>query len=166
MSNIVEIAKKYIGQKEKPGNQGFVDPEFEKKMVNIAGFRRSEAWCVYFAELVLKEAYPDKLKLIDKYISPSSQTTYNQFAKATEGPRVTETPEVGALMIMQRMENGKGTIHGHAGIVIEVLSNGLFKTVEGNTNAGGSREGDSVQEKLRSLKKVQNGLQVRGFIIL
>lgn len=166
MDNIVEIARKYVGQKEKPGNMGFYDPEFDKKMVNITGFRKTEAWCVYFAELVLKEAYPQKLKLIDKYISPSSQATFNNYKAAKDGPQIFDKPVIGALVIWQKMKDGKGTIYGHAGIVTEVISPTTFKSVEGNTNADGGSEGDSVQEKTRTIKRVTNGLQVRGFIVI
>lgn len=36
---------------------------------------------------------------------------------------------------------------GHTGIVVKVGSSGQVQTIEGNTNAAGSREGDGVYEK-------------------
>jgi hypothetical protein len=164
MSNsIVQIARGYIGQTEKPGNAGFLHADFEKKMRDVAGFRTGEAWCAYFAELCLKEANPDKVKFIDRWISASTITTYNS-AKA-QCLNVSMTPTVGALVIFQSMKDGVGTAHGHAGIVTEVITPLSFKSVEGNTNNNGSAEGIMVLEKVRNIKPVSNGLQVKGFIV-
>ena len=39
----------------------------------------------------------------------------------------------------------------HIGIVAGFAGNGMVHTIEGNTNAAGSREGDGCYDKLRSL---------------
>lgn len=159
----VEIATKYIGKTEKPGNAGFNDADFEKKMKDV-GFQPGHAWCSYFAELVFKEAYPLKKKEFDKLFSASAVKTFENFKKA--GYAIHDTPQLGALVIWQKQVGGKPSWQGHAGIVVEVTTNQTFKSVEGNTNDSGGREGYIVAKKFRRVQSVTNGLQVLGFINL
>lgn len=44
----------------------------------------------------------------------------------------------------------------HIGIAVSSVHNGKVETVEGNTNAAGSREGDGVWRKSRSLDKIRS----------
>ena len=152
----IEIAKKYLGQKELPGN--IFDPKSPLgKIIIEAGQKNGEAWCCYFTEAVFVET-------LRTLFSASTVQTFHNFKKA--GYEITEGPKVGALVIWQRYKDGKPTWAGHAGIVTKVNPDGSFVTIEGNTNSEGSREGDSVQEKVRKNVKVDNGLNVLGFIIL
>jgi hypothetical protein len=53
---------------------------------------------------------------------------------------------------------------GHAGVVVEAHDN-YFKSVEGNTNDAGGREGYIVAEKRRYYTfDVDNGLRLLGFV--
>lgn len=157
---IVEIARQYIGKKEKPGNTGFVDPEFEKEMRAI-GWVPGHAWCAYFCDMVFFKATKNaKLK---ELIVPSAVNSYRNLVRASY--QSSKVPKVGALVFWQRMKDGNPQWQGHAGIVSEVISPTKFKSIEGNTNSLGSREGDSVQEKIRTVSDdVENGLKVLGFI--
>ncbi|WP_318546298.1 CHAP domain-containing protein [Flavobacterium columnare] len=56
------------------------------------------------------------------------------------------------------MDFGGG--QGHTGFVEKVLANGKIQTIEGNTNADGSREGFAVCRRIRSIN------QIKGFIKL
>lgn len=155
-----EIAIKYIGQTEKPGNSGFNDAEFEAKMKDV-GFEKTHAWCTYFSELVFKEAFPDK-KELDKLFSASAVQTYKNFRDAAY--LLAELPEENCLVIWQMQKDGKPQWQGHAGIVVKAIDNVTFESVEGNTNDGGGREGYIVARRLRKVQKVTTGLQVLGFI--
>lgn len=155
-----EIALKYIGQTEKPGNSGFNDAEFEEKMKAV-GFQKSHAWCSYFAELVFKEAYPDN-KELDKLFSASAVQTFKNFSNSAYV--IGELPSENWLVIWQMQKDGKPQWQGHVGIVAKVIDHETFESIEGNTNDGGGREGYIVAKKLRKVKKVQNGLQVLGFV--
>jgi hypothetical protein len=163
---ILEKAQKYIGQKELQNNSGFVDFDFWQKMKNV-GHDRGEAWCALFTELVWKEAYQQydstKFNELDKLFSDSATKTFSNFK--ANGWDVNRIAESGALIIWQYHENGKPTWKGHAGIV-KMLENEFIHTIEGNTNAGGSREGDQVAEKIRkyNFEPVQKGLVLLGFI--
>ena len=157
-----EIAEKYLGQTEKPGNMGFTDADFERKM-NEVGFQKTHAWCAYFAELVFKEAYPEKFTELDKLFSASAVQTFRNFYNAAY--LVGYAPQKDTLVIWQKQVEGKPHWSGHAGIVTDVKSTWEFTTIEGNTNDGGGREGYIVAKHERKLyAEVKNGLKVLGFI--
>lgn len=159
----IEVAKKYVGMKESSGNK-FEENSILGQVLHKAGQKDGEAWCAYFAEAVFCEAYPDKNPVLRKLFSASAVQTYKNFVEA--GFRHGTIPAAGDLVIWQKYKDGKETWQGHAGIVTMVNSDGSFYSVEGNTNSGGSREGDSVQEKLRKQIKTDNGLNVLGFVTI
>lgn len=157
-----EIALKYIGETEKPGNMGFTDADFEKKMKAV-GFQKTHAWCAYFTELIFKEAFPERLKELDKLFSAGTIQTFRNFRDASY--LISNVPKEGNLVIWQTMKEGRAMQTGHAGVVVQIVDHDTFYSVEGNTNDGGGREGYIVAKKLRNvIPNVQNGLKVLGFI--
>ena len=159
-----EVARQYIGQTEKPGNMGFNDATFEKKMQEV-GFQKGHAWCSYAVELWFKEAYPERFDELDKLFSGSTIQTFRNFRDAAYP--IGYVPVVNHLVIWQRYLNGQPQPTGHAGVVSEVKSTWEFKSIEGNTNDEGGREGYIVSEHERKiLSRVNNGLKVLGFILI
>jgi len=157
-----EVALKYLGETEKPGNSGFNDADFEKKMKEV-GFVKGHAWCSYFAELVFKEAYPERFDELDKLFSGSTVQTFRNFRDAAYP--IGYVPQPNTLVIWQSMKDGKPQITGHAGIVVSVKSTWEFESVEGNTSDGKSREGYIVARHERKvLADVKNGLKILGFV--
>lgn len=158
MNKIVLVATKYIGQTEKPKNSGFTKPEFEKKMVAV-GWGRAMAWCAFFVELVCREAFPELDAELIKLFSGSAIET---FANFKEIGKTTDTPKIGDLVVWR---HGK-TWQGHIGIVSEIIDGATIRTIEGNTNDLGGREGYIVAFRLRKLNQVFNekGLNIEGFI--
>ena len=57
---------------------------------------------------------------------------------------------------------GHNNWNGHAALVVRQLSPNKWQTIEGNTNAAGSREGDGVYLKTR--KVVQGSMALEGFV--
>lgn len=163
--SVIEIAKSYIGKTEKPGNSGFNDQLFQKK-IEETGWEKSQAWCSYLVELCFKEADQRNWWKLEKLFNGSAVQTFNNFKK--EGFKISNKPFPGALVIWQKQINGKPHWSGHAGIVTEVIDDTTFKSIEGNTipdnSTGDSREGYIVAIKKRKVKSVTNGLQVLGFI--
>lgn len=156
MEGIVEIARKYIGQKEKTGNMGFLNAEFDAKM-RAVGFINTHPWCAYFSEMVWHEAGQDT-----SHFSASAFKTYLQYMEA--GRKGSEKAVPGALAVWRSVKAGKLGWTGHIGIVSEVGETS-FKCIEGNTNKAGGREGIEVAEKTRTYQwKAMNGLQLVGFI--
>lgn len=159
----IEVAKKYIGMSEAPGNR-FDENSILGKALHNAGQRDGEAWCSYFMEAVFCEAFPGKNMELRRLFSASAVKTYENFIASDYD--VHHDPKPGDLAIWQRYKAGVKQWQGHAGIVIEVNKDHSFKTIEGNTNKAGSREGESVQEKLRKQIYVSDGLNVLGFITI
>lgn len=157
----IEIAKRYLGEKELTNNTFSDNTELGRKL-HEAGQKNGEAWCSYFSEAVFCEAFPYKNPELRKIFSASAVHTFKNLKDA--GYDVHDIPQAGDLVIWQRFENGVPQWTGHAGIVVRVNSDGSFFTIEGNTNEDGEREGTTVAEKLRKNIKRDNGLNILGFI--
>lgn len=161
---IVDIARSYVGKKEKPGNTGFFDAEMEAELKAV-GWQAGWAWCAGLLEAIVWKAYPEQKEKVKGLFVPSAVNTYRNLLRA--GYKSSLTPEVGALVFWQRMKEGMAQWQGHCGVVVEVIDGTTFKSVEGNTNGAGSREGDGVYEKSRVVRSdVQDGLKVIGFVKL
>lgn len=162
-ARVKAFAQATIGQKEISGNLGFQSQEFERLMKEV-GWHEGDQWCVYFAKLTWYNRSPDWLKpKIKKSISGSSQQTWENVSKDPAFV-VSKIPKPGDMVIWQTYKNGVGEWSGHAGIVTKVGFND-FKTIEGNTNDAGSREGYTVAPKDRPFNfDVNNGLRLKGFI--
>jgi hypothetical protein len=157
---IAAIAKSYLGQDEKPGNKGFIDPVFEKKM-RAAGFYTGAPWCGFFPILCYKEAGASTALL--------SGSSYQVIEKASKAGNWHTVPVVGALAVWATFKNGKRQKTGHMGIVTEVNDNGIdYDTTEGNTTDKGGRDGVTVAERFRHLTPdkwtIENGLRLMGFV--
>jgi len=168
---IVQTAKSYIGMKEVGKNAGFENAIFEEKMKGV-GFDSGEAWCSLFAELVVCEAYgkldSTYIYKLQKIFSENAYKTYTNFKNA-KGFKVSNKPEPGNIVFWQSYKNNEPVKNGswftgHVGIVTGVHQL-YFDTVEGNTNAAGSREGQGVYEKKREYDFYKNtGLRLLGFV--
>lgn len=141
---IVKYAKADIGNKELKGNSGFVS-KIKEARLKLMGWIKGQSWCAYNAESIWKYAFseekPSYVKLLDKYFSGSTVTTWKNFRKSAEFKTSPNIPVIGALAIWQDGETGLG----HIGVVTTHDQN-RFKSVEGNTNESGSREGTIVRE--------------------
>jgi hypothetical protein len=129
------------------------------------GWKFGYAWCAYFSEFVWSEVY-DSLgfgKQMDRLFSGSATKTLRQFDES-EDWIVSTVPVVGAVVVWCHMKGGREQWQGHAGIVTEV-QDGHMRTVEGNTNAAGSREGEVIAKKIRKYNFNSNsGLRLKGFV--
>lgn len=163
MNIAAQVAEKYIGYTEELNNSGFKDEAFEKRMESV-GWQTGQAWCAYFTELVWKEAFPELFEKLDKLFSGGAVKTFTNFSKDSDFV-CDKVPESGAVVIWQYYKDGKPHWSGHAGIV-ESIEGETIRTVEGNTNAAGGREGIEVAKKVRKLNftPVARGLVLKGFI--
>jgi len=156
---IIEIAKKYIGQTEKPNNSGFLDAEFEDKMREI-GWQKGWAWCSCFVKLVCKEAEFPEYKLINPSVMKTWNAFKTNFPDRVVGKNLSNQIKAGDLFVMQSKTNKS---KGHIGFVLsEIDGKGYFRTIEGNTDGTGSREGDGVCIKRRHINS--GSLRLIGFI--
>jgi hypothetical protein len=70
------------------------------------------------------------------------------------------SPSAGAIVVFDF--NGPKSGGGHIGLVSEVLTDGRFRTIEGNTGADGGRDGDGVWEKVRTVDTVVGFIHLRA----
>ena len=150
----------FIGQNEIAGNMGFVSDWFDEKMRTI-GFIDSRPWCAYYIRCLL-----NWIGLPYEYVSPSVMNTLNAYKKKHKLKSVDVRCSTVSLAVWQNFKNGKGLHTGHIGLCVW-SNDSCFISVEGNTNAVGSREGFTTAIKLRTYKtNVTNGLRFIGFIPL
>jgi len=158
------IAQQYIGQKEKPANSGFIDPKFEADMIKFGAWQKSFPWCACFVRMIMIKAYPEKASIYKTVLFPGTRQTF--YTLKEKGYTISQKPIVGAIALWATYRSGIQQSTGHAGFVTEVLEGDQFKTIEGNSAANGSRNGDRVVEHTRNLQIKPNGLNILGFIEL
>lgn len=183
---IVNVAKIFLGQQEVRGNLGFLSSSdeilakykdilgldmalsFEDMMKNV-GWQKKQAWCAYYAELVWKLAYSSENGLfvteLDRLFSASAVMTFKNFEKAGWEINKKTNPGPGSLAVWQKYKNGKPHWSGHIGIYVGKNNDDMLRTIDGNTNDDGSREGYEVAEKTRRFNfNTNNGLRLIGFV--
>jgi hypothetical protein len=160
------FARKWIGISEKGFNSAFSNDVFQAMLKNV-GWKGGEAWCMYFAKAVHYESYPKDREQINILMNGSTMRSWQNVKNDKSGTYriiTSGSPKLGDIAIWTNTTN---TSKGHAGVVIKSTGEN-FTTVEGNTNAGGSSEGDSVMVKERPLKYNQqipnSSLKLLGFI--
>jgi hypothetical protein len=144
----LEVATRQIGVTEIPKGSN-AGPEVEIYLKSV-GLTKGYSWCMAFVfwcvlEASKKQGIPNPLK-----------KTAGVLAQWNSRPELRRSkPEPGFVFIM---DYGKGL--GHTGFVEKVLPGGKIQTIEGNTNADGSREGYAVCRRTRSIKACKGFLQI------
>lgn len=152
----LEFLSKYIGTREKEGNSGFYDAEFEKLMRSV-GWLPGQSWCMYTCKLAYRESYGTK------YSDVLNGSVHGSYKRIKNSPlyMIIEEPVPNCLMLY---DTGKG--RGHAGINKTMYKNGLYVlNVEGNTNVKGSREGELLMEKERNIAPVSPNFKLLGMAV-
>lgn len=139
-----EIYSSQIGIRELTGkNDG---PEVEMYLKTV-GLGKGYSWCSAFVKWSLDEAeIPNKINAW----SPTAENKKNIIYQAR---RFVAEPEPGDVFTIwfPRMKR-----IGHTGFFDGRQNETIIVTVEGNTNEAGSREGDGVYKKYRSLKTIHS----------
>lgn len=162
---IVQAAAYYNGRTEIPNNAGFQDSAFQKEMASM-GWLKGYAWCAYFTKLIYTKAYkndPTVSAFIKAKFNGGALSTFNN-VKAGSVFNTSDKPAIGAIVVWQH----GSTSAGHVGIVKSFdLKTNTMTCIEGNTSASGSREGDRVAIKLRTISRAKqaSGLNLKGFIL-
>lgn len=144
-----------------------VQTEILLKVMGSLGWKPGQPYCMAFAGAMVSLAvshhfmptYERSLRLIRvrQLITPGCVETAK---RARLHGLLSDFGSPGALWIAQHGD----TPRGHAGVVTAWAQEGqLMKTLEGNTDDAGSREGDGIFEKLRDPKR-NGSLHTLGFI--
>jgi len=136
-TRVVPTAEQFVGWVKEA--TGMNDGPHVEAIQRVTGNKRGDPWCASFSTFVLDIAYRGKNPLAR---SASCDVLLEDARK--KGWLVT-TPEVGDLFLVMR--NPKDAVH--VGIVTAVNKTKI-STIEGNSNAGGSREGWGVVARMRN----------------
>lgn len=140
----LEIAKTQISVREATGHN---DGDQVEKYLKSIGLSKGYSWCMAFVYWCFDQAAA-KLQVANPL-----HRTGGVLAQWNARPTLrVHDPEPGDIFIM---DYGRGL--GHTGIVTAVHGD-VVDTIEGNTNGGGSREGDGVYPRTRKIKSI------RGFL--
>jgi hypothetical protein len=127
---LLAVARGELGVREVGANRG---PRVEEYLGSV-GLKGGFAWCgsfVYWCFGQIREPGQENK-------CPRTAGALAMWDKAEHNQRRT-APTLASVFVLAK---GKGL--GHVGIVEQIHGDGRVTTIEGNTNAEGSREGDSV----------------------
>ena len=150
ISRVIKIAQSYDGVRETSENRG---PHIDQWLAEL-GINFAAPWCMAFVQGCFRQA---ALEMgIEDPLKPDTAGVLDLWNRVPKGWRVGAlNGRAGDIMIMD-FGGGKG----HTGIVTG-YSNGMYITMEGNTNDAGSRDGDCVAEKYR---RKYSGGKLKGFV--
>jgi hypothetical protein len=144
---IIAIATSQIGVQEIPkgSNSG---PEIDQYLKSV-GLGKGYAWCMAFVYWCVEKS------CTEQGVANPLLKTAGVLRQWNERPSLRQKqPQAGDIFIM---DFGKGL--GHTGIVTKVLFNNRIETIEGNTNSQGSREGQEVAKRIRTISSCKGFLR-------
>ena len=135
-SQIVPVAELFVGWvREVTGKN---DGPWVEAIQRTTGNKKGDPWCASFVNWVLDIAYRD----MNPLPATASCDVLLEFARKNQ--LLTSTPQPGDVFLVMRTKNDAI----HTGIVTEVKAD-TVKTIEGNTNREGAREGNGVWARER-----------------
>jgi CHAP domain len=145
VQDVLKTARAQVGYREKSGNRS--------KFGDWYG-ADGQPWCAMFVSWVFAQAGQP---LPDAQSANGFAQVRTGWAYAKKHDRITWKPQPGDIFLIR--SSGQ---KGHTGLVVSVdydkRGNAtVIHTIEGNTNAAGSREGTSVLEKTRSVASINHG---------
>lgn len=133
--SVLAVARPLVGEVEHGNNAG----EFVERVLSSVGLGAGNPWCAAFNYYVFEKAgFKDRV--------PKSAWSPD-WLRGGERRRVGHPADVFGIYFPSR-----GRI-AHTGIV-EIQQGPWLTTIEGNTNEAGSRDGDGVYRKKRSVNSV------------
>ena len=152
LNELSEEGQKWVGTKETDE----VKVDLLRKVVD--GVAVNEPWCMCFVQFCVRQieihcGYQSKI-----FKSEHCLTTWNKSPAMIRCSK----PAVGLIAIWQH----GNTASGHTGIVIDVVGENDFTTVEANTTeapVGIVRDGDGIYIKHRSMVQKSN-MRLLGFL--
>lgn len=135
-SNVVPVAELFVGWvRETTGKN---DGPWVEAIQRTTGNKKGDPWCASFVNWVLDIAYRD----MNPLPATASCDVLLEFARKNQ--LLTTTPQPGDVFLVMKTKNDAI----HTGIVTEVKAD-TVKTIEGNTNREGAREGNGVWARER-----------------
>jgi hypothetical protein len=146
--NAIRIALSQEGVREINGSNS--GPEVDQYLACVHA-APGNPWCSAFASWCIKKA------ATDLGITPELTFSASTYGLWTKNPTLQmATPTDNCIFLIDHGLSKQGNRIGHVGLVVSVNGNGL-ETIEGNTNAGGSRNGDGVYRRTRQVSEITYG---------
>lgn len=137
-------AKHYLGTAEQPhGSNRGVEVDYWIKECGLDP-TKGYAWCAAWIGQMGRQAVGRW-----QWPVPATASCEAIFDWATTQRLVFAAPAVGDLFLLWEKDLKPAPRFGHTGFVTALLADGSCKTIEGNTNGGGGREGFGVFERTR-----------------
>jgi hypothetical protein len=150
-----EIASHDVGIREQGQNDG---PRIRQYMYTV-GIRPPLPYCAAAVSTWIHEAAQELDMPEDPQFMPSA-SALRMLAKNTKlafEPETLTPDMIPCIFIL----NHDG-IHGHAGLIVGMNDTGGLQTIEANTNADGSREGDGVYAKaIRNINQLAGCIRIQ-----
>lgn len=137
-SRIPEIAEHFVGWLQEATKQN--DGRWVEAVQRLTGNKKGDAWCASFVTMLLDIAYRGKNPL------PITASCDVLLEDARRRGWLHPVPHVGDVFLVMKSEHDAV----HTGVVTSVDLAGV-RTIEGNTNDDGSREGYGVFARTRPL---------------
>lgn len=141
----IQIAETQLAVRERTGKN---DGEEVESYLKAVGLGKGYAWCAAFVYWCYEKAAA-ALGVPNPLVKTGGVLKHLQLTKGTKVKANKLTPQRGDIFFMN-FGNGSG----HEGMVTKVVGNKVF-TIEGNTNDGGSREGDGVYNRSRTISSIE-----------
>lgn len=134
-TRVLECAAAEVGVREHSRNRG---PEIDGYNREIGHDpERRDPWCAIFVSAMVRRACAALGVQVPIHLTAGCWTLDERAPAAMR----TTTPAPGAIFLLQG--------HRHTGFVVRELPDSRWETIEGNTNDGGSPEGDGVYRRTR-----------------
>ena len=144
--DFVEHLKTQLNVREATGNNDGKEVEAYLKLVSL---KKGNPWCAAFTSANLYYYnVPNPMSGYSPYFAKSKDIVWSQ--KLEKANKVIMQPQPGDCFTLYFANLGRV---GHVGFVVG-KSGIYFITIEGNTNGGGSRDGDGVYCRKRDSRKV------------
>ena len=157
VSRALDIARGEVGVREVGRNRGQRVEEYQKAVGLLPG----DPWCAAFVCWAFVRAAEE---MGEPCPIPKGGAVNKLWRRAPEDMR-RMGPAPGYVFIRYSNPANPYSL-GHTGIVESISFEGIW-TIEGNTDDGGSREGDGVYRRLRPLDYVNIGyIRPRGYLDL
>lgn len=154
-NKLVELAKTQVGIRETSRNQGKGIEKYWSATTYPTGYKNREPYCAAFICWLVKEAVKGTKVPFSLLRSPVAYDS-EKWARANA--------ERGVKLLSNKSAPLPGDIFtlsaaSHVGLVIK--NNGkTVTTIEGNTDRSGSREGDGVYQRTRSVSSIRKLIRI------
>lgn len=118
-----------------------------RQFLKLAGLNEAAPWCEAFVSYCGHFGCLDVLTGTSAWPLPLTASCYQAGEAARTKGVLMQEPEPGDQFLLYYDSKGR---FGHTGFLVAKNADGTWRTIEGNTNEEGSREGDRVLMKRRT----------------